>query len=183
MDGESRRTHILQILKQNSGPQSGSALAQHFGVSRQIIVQDIALLKSSGVNIISTYRGYILHQDSPSCSRILWLRHTDAQIEEELNTIVDLGGQVQNVIVQHGVYGRIVVDLIIHSRKDVQRFLQSVHSGQAYPLKKLTDDLHGHHICAKDEQTLNEIQHALQQKGFLCAPPAPYDADHRTASS
>ena len=47
MDGETRRKRILQLLSEQTKPLSGTALAKQFGVSRQVIVQDIALLKST----------------------------------------------------------------------------------------------------------------------------------------
>ena len=42
MNGEIRRSEILQKLQNSGRAISGSALAKTFGVSRQVIVQDIA---------------------------------------------------------------------------------------------------------------------------------------------
>ena len=78
------------------------AAAKKFGVSRQVIVQDIALIRAAGYEIISTNRGYILNQPKTVC-RIFKVQHTDEQLEEELNTIVDLGGCVDNVMIHHRV--------------------------------------------------------------------------------
>lgn len=46
MSGEKRRAHIINYLARQEQPVSGTALARKFGVSRQVIVQDIALLRS-----------------------------------------------------------------------------------------------------------------------------------------
>ena len=52
-----RRGRIERILNEATGPVSGSTLASELGVSRQIIVGDVALLRSAGMPIISTNRG------------------------------------------------------------------------------------------------------------------------------
>ena len=112
MTGEQRRNKILQLIKETKKPLSGTKLGEKTGVSRQIIVQDIALIRAEGHNILSTARGYIL--DEPNqVKRIFKLKHTDEQIEEELNTIVDLGGYILDVTVNHKVYGNITAPLKI----------------------------------------------------------------------
>ena len=60
MNADSRRKEILQLLERQSGPLSAGRLAGRLGVSRQIIVGDIALLRASGTDITATPRGYIL---------------------------------------------------------------------------------------------------------------------------
>ena len=131
MDGETRRTRILQLLGEHTKPLSGAALAKQLGVSRQVIVQDIALLKSKEPAIVSTCRGYVLGRPEQVCKRVFWVRHSNEQIQDELNTIVDNGGQVCTVIVDHELYGRISVELPIRSRRHVQEFVESVSKGQA----------------------------------------------------
>ena len=106
MTGSDRRQEILKNIKESDRPVSGSKLAKDYDVSRQVIVQDIALLRASGYDIISTNRGYVL--EGQTCAeRVFKVRHTDEQLETELCTIVDLGGQVKNVMVNHKVYGHI----------------------------------------------------------------------------
>ena len=46
-EGEERREHIIQLLTQTKKPISGTELARQMKVSRQVIVQDIALLRAS----------------------------------------------------------------------------------------------------------------------------------------
>ena len=45
MTGKERREAILKMLKKSDRQISGGALARQFSVSRQVIVQDIALLR------------------------------------------------------------------------------------------------------------------------------------------
>ena len=166
MTGSERRKHIVDRIRQSQKPVSGTVLARECQVSRQVIVQDIALIRAAGHDILSTQRGYRL-QERRQASRVFQVRHTDAQIEEELFTIVDLGGSVKNVMVDHQVYGRVQAPLLISSRRTASTFLEEIHSGKSSPLKHLTSDYHYHLIQADREDTLDLIQEALREKGFL----------------
>ena len=54
-----RKVELLKLLKNAPKPLNGQSLAEHFHVTRQIIVQDIALLRADGATILSTNRGYV----------------------------------------------------------------------------------------------------------------------------
>lgn len=166
MTGSDRRQEILKNIKENDRPVSGSKLAKDYDVSRQVIVQDIALLRASGYDIISTNRGYVL--EGQTCAeRVFKVRHTDEQLETELCTIVDLGGQVKNVMVNHKVYGHIEAELGITSRRKVKEFLADIESGKSTPLKNITSDYHYHTVTADREETLGMIEEELRKLGFL----------------
>ena len=66
MKGQERRQEILHLLSSSQSPLSGTALAEHFSVSRQVIVQDMALIRAKGHEIIPTNRGYLLRAPSGS---------------------------------------------------------------------------------------------------------------------
>lgn len=166
MTGSDRRQEILKNIKESDRPVSGSKLAKDYDVSRQVIVQDIALLRASGYDIISTNRGYVL--EGQTCAeRVFKVRHTDEQLETELCTIVDLGGQVKNVMVNHKVYGHIEAELGITSRRKVKEFLADIESGKSTPLKNITSDYHYHTVTADSEETLGMIEEELRKLGFL----------------
>ena len=166
MTGSDRRQEILKNIKESDRPVSGSKLAKDYDVSRQVIVQDIALLRASGYDIISTNRGYVL--EGQTCAeRVFKVRHTDEQLEMELCTIVDLGGQVKNVMVNHKVYGHIEAELGITSRRKVKEFLEDIESGKSTPLKNITSDYHYHTVTADSEETLGMIEEELRKLGFL----------------
>ena len=78
MDARERRRAIMGVLERAKDPVSGSALAREVGVSRQIVVQDIALLRADGHDIVATNRGYVL-QEAPSSpavpTRLVKVRH------------------------------------------------------------------------------------------------------------
>lgn len=166
MTGSDRRQEILKNIKESDRPVSGSKLAKDYDVSRQVIVQDIALLRASRYDIISTNRGYVL--EGQTCAeRVFKVRHTDEQLETELCTIVDLGGQVKNVMVNHKVYGHIEAELGITSRRKVKEFLEDIESGKSTPLKNITSDYHYHTVTADSEETLGMIEEELRKLGFL----------------
>lgn len=170
MSGEERREKILQILSQTSEPLSGTSLAKSLNVSRQIVVQDIALLRAVNKNILSTNKGYVIFQDSSEnekCKRSIKVLHSDAQILDELNTIVDLGGSVIDVVVEHEIYGQITCDLIVNSRRDAKLFVLQCEESNAKGLGTLTDGVHYHTIEASSEEILDKIEIALNEKGYL----------------
>ncbi len=168
-EGESRREQLLKILLQASGPVSGTELSKKLGVSRQVIVQDIALLRAIDKNILSTNKGYILyHQEKGNkVRRTVKVSHGDAQIKDELYTIVDEGGSILDVFVEHEIYGQIMVDLIIKNRADANAFLEKVKKNKTKSLNELTNGVHFHTLEADQEEILNRIEIALEEKGYL----------------
>ena len=166
MNGSDRRNAIVSRIKNSTAPVSGKELAASFDVSRQVIVQDIALIRAAGYDIISTNRGYIINEPV-SVSRDFKVRHTDDQVEDELNSIVDLGGIVRNVMVNHRVYGRLEAELNITSRRKVSEFVKDLQSGKSSPLKNITSGYHYHRVEADSEETLDLIGEMLKEKGYL----------------
>ena len=166
LDGERRREEIIRLLAGSRSPVSGTELARRLKVSRQVIVQDIALIRAAGYDIISTNRGYILNTPVKE-EMIFKVHHTDAQLEEELNAIVDLGGCIENVMVNHRVYGHIEARLGISSRRMVSEFLEDIQNGKSSPLKNITSNYHYHTISADSKKTLDMIEQMLTEKGFL----------------
>ena len=115
MTGADRRQQIIRTIEQAKKPVPAKDLASAYEVSRQVIVQDIALIRAAGYDILSTNRGYILTKPG-RVTRVFKVSHTDEQIEEELCAIVDLGAEVLNVMVHHKVYGTMEAPLHITSR-------------------------------------------------------------------
>lgn len=161
-----RRKAIVNLLLSEQVAVSGSELSERFGVSRQIIVQDITVLKGSGYDILSTHNGYIM-QKSPLKERVFKVYHTTAQTEDELNLIVDLGGTVVDVFVWHKVYGKVVAKLNIFSRLHVKQFIEGVRTGKSSELMNITGGYHYHTVCADTEDVLNCIEAALTDKKYI----------------
>jgi len=166
MKVEERRTAIVNTLISSKEPISGSELARKFNISRQIIVQDISVLKALGYEILSTSQGYIM-QKSPLSERVFKVRHTTDQTEDELSCIVDLGGTVVDVFVWHKVYGKIEAPLNIFSQMHIKQFLEGVRMGQSSELMHITGGYHYHTVRAENEDVLDRIEAALNEKNYI----------------
>lgn len=176
MTGSQRREQIIACLKTAEKPVSGQALGEQLQVSRQVIVQDMALLRACGHDIASTNRGYVLRGTSAQVVRLVKVRHTPEQIEEELNAVVDLGGCVVDVMVNHRTYGQLTAPLDIKNRRDVKHFLSDLAQGISAPLSTVTDGYHFHHISADSNEVLDEIAASLADLGFS-APLTDFEAE------
>ena len=167
MTAEERRAAILDILSQSAGPVSASALAGRFGVSRQLVVGDVALLRASGEGVIATPRGYVLDRPRPGLTRTVACLHSGADMERELTLVVDQGCTVVNVIVEHPVYGQLTGPLDLSSRYDILEFIRKVEENAARPLSALTDGIHLHTLRCPDERAFERAAAALAAEGFL----------------
>jgi len=166
MKAEERRKGIINLLLSSKEPISGGELSKSFGVSRQIIVQDISVLKALGYEILSTHYGYVV-QTTPLYERVFKLYHSKEQTEDELNCIVDLGGTVVDVFVWHKVYGKLTANLNIFSRLQVKQFLEGVRSGKSTELMNITGGYHYHTVRAETEEILDRIEKTLNFKKYI----------------
>lgn len=166
MSGEERRNKILKYISESAEPVSATLLAGECGVSRQAVVQDIALLRALGHNIISTHRGYVMEKMSRHV-RIFKVRLSDEELVAELYSIVDLGGMVEDVFINHKAYGRVQAPLNINSRRKADELMEMIRSGKSSPLKNITSDYHYHTVTADSEGILDEIGEKLKELGFL----------------
>ncbi|WP_303007156.1 transcription repressor NadR [Romboutsia ilealis] len=168
MNTKERRELLLSILNKSTNPIKGDELANILNVSRQVIVQDIALIRATGVDIIATPQGYVIYNTKMSSKVIECRNHTDEdEFYNELKTIVDLGCKVKDVIVKHPIYGEIKVDLDIASNRDIDKFMKKASSDEFKQLSTLTKNSHFHTIEAKSEEILDEIISSLLDKNIL----------------
>ena len=149
------------------------AMASQFGVSRQVIVQDMAVIRASTPGILSTTRGYVLQQDKDiACTREFKVRHGQEQAAEELNLIVDCGGRVKNISISHRVYGRVTAEMDIRSRQDVNEFVQAINSSHSSVLSSATSGYHYHLIEASSQARLDLIGRTAEESRFPCTTSA-----------
>ena len=165
MTSQQRRTEIQSRLRDAQTPLSATALANDLGVSRQVIVGDVALLRASGVDIQATPRGYVLGAERAGVTAVLACVHTAGDMGRELTAMVDQGAEVVDVIVEHPVYGQLTGQLRLRSRYDVSQFLTKAEG--AAPLSALTDGIHLHTVRCPDETALQRVVAALREEGFL----------------
>ena len=167
MDAAERRETILHLLHQTGGALSATALARQLGVSRQIIVGDVALLRAGGLDIAATPRGYVLSGQRPGLVRTLACRHRSDEMESELNAIVDQGCTVLDVIVEHPIYGQLTGPLHISSRYEVSQFVSRCREQSAAPLSLLTEGIHLHTVVCPDEDSFQRVRLSLKELGIL----------------
>lgn len=170
MSGDDRRAYIVEKLKQSERSITGTQLAELTNVSRQVIVQDISLLKAHDEPIIATNRGYLYLQDQREANlfrRVIACNHSPEQTEEELQMIVDSGVTVVDVIVEHPFYGELTGSLMLDSRYDVEQFIQAFERGEASLLSILTGGVHLHTLEADSEDKLDAACAQLREAGIL----------------
>ena len=166
MKAEKRREEILSLMGNTENPLPANVLAERFKVSRQVIVQDIAVLRASGYDITATNRGYVLNT-KVRATRVFKCRQTFEEIVDEGVLIIEAGGRIEDIYVNHRLYGRISARLGLYTRTHVEELYRSLVSGASKPLMSVTDGYHYHTVSAPNEETLDEIEKLLRNKGFL----------------
>ncbi len=169
MDGDQRRNQIIKMLESSTEPISGGEFAKRLGVSRQVVVQDMALLRAGNKNILATNKGYIYFNPSlkkkyQCCVKVC---HDTQAIQDELYTILAAGAKVLDVTVEHSIYGSISVDLLVENFDDADEFVRRIEIGDTRPLKELTGDVHFHTLEAASQDALDQAVNNLRAKGFL----------------
>ncbi|WP_226656535.1 transcription repressor NadR [Pseudalkalibacillus hwajinpoensis] len=168
--GEKRRSLLLQWLKESEKPLTGSDLSRRTNVSRQVIVQDISLLKARNEPIIATSQGYMLFssdQKDLKHEQIIACKHSPLDTKKELYTIVDHGGTVKDVTVEHPMYGHLTASLFVGNRLEADQFLAKLSTTNASLLSELTSGVHLHTIEANSKPQLEAVINALKEQGFL----------------
>lgn len=165
---DKRREKIISILSESAEPVSGSDLAGKLGVSRQVIVQDVAILRARGYQVMATPQGYLL-PPIPGSRRqaVLAVKHAPEETREELNIMVDHGLKVLDVIVEHPLYGELKGYLMLESRQDVKQFVTRVKAEGATLLSSLTGGVHLHTVEYRKQENLAAARVELRRRGFL----------------
>jgi transcriptional regulator of NAD metabolism len=162
-----RQQRLMVWLEGQNEPIRGEDLARRLGVTRQVVVHEIALLRAQGVPIVSTPRGYYWDRGrNTRRTAILSVRHTADQTAQELTILVDHGLIVQNVIVEHPLYGELTGALEIRSRVDVAHFLEQLQRQRASLLLSLTNGYHMHTVEYWHEEALSRAIDALLAHGI-----------------
>lgn len=167
MTNEQRRAEILDILSKADRAISATALADSFGVTRQIIVADVALLRAAGNPIRAEHRGYVLDRQYKGLRKVVVCKHDKSGACEEMYAIVDNGGVILDVQVEHPIYGQIAANMSIASRYDVDEFIKITSEAGASQLSDLTGGIHIHTISVPEEQNFIRICQRLRELGVL----------------
>lgn len=166
MTANQRRREILNLLKSDNQVVSSQVLTAKFGVSRQIIVQDIKAIRDMGEQIISTHRGYLL-TTAAKAERVFKCKHGDEDIQKECVIVLENGGTIVDVYVEHRVYGRIREELNIATNTDVEDLVRCFAAGVSRPLMSLTSGYHYHTVTADSQEVLDKIEQSFKECGIL----------------
>ena len=168
MNSKERREYIKNLLSENNITYKGQFLAEQLGVTRQVIVKDIAIIRAEGVNIIATPEGYLIpNEESNYVRRVIAVSHRREDIYNELECIVKFGGIVEDVTVEHSLYGEIRAMLMIKTLMDIEEFTKKFKDSSAQPLSSLTKGIHLHTIRADNEEIIECIIKELRDKNYL----------------
>lgn len=166
MTGSERRTQIEATLSTATAPVSASTLARQLGVSRQTVVGDISLLRANGLTVIATLRGYQL-ETATQPTVLVVCRHRPEQAADELTRIINAGGVVKDVAVEHPLYGRLTGQLELQTVGDVNLFMGRLREQHGRLLSELTGGVHTHTIGYQTAQQLAAIRATLRAAGYL----------------
>ncbi len=165
--GDKRRHEILKQLSNNTEAQSASKFAKELGVSRQVIVGDVALLRAQGHPIKATSKGYVMYIDDKRFIAKIAVIHKEEETEKELRLLVDQGAYVLDVSVEHPIYGEITGQLDIKSHEDIDEFLVDIENKETELLSSLTKGVHLHTISCESKEHYEKVLYALSEHGFL----------------
>lgn len=168
MKADERRNSIMEMLISEKKAIKGTTLAESFNVTRQIIVKDIAILRAKGNNIIATPDGYMINDDNSNrVKSVIAVNHNDEDVIKELEIVVKYGGIIEDVIVEHSLYGEIKGILMIKNLNDLNKFKNSLKQINAKPLSILTNGVHLHTISADSVENMELIKEELKENGFI----------------
>lgn len=168
MDSRTRRLRIMDALQTSQGAITGNELSKRCNVSRQIIVGDVAILRAQGIHIISTPRGYqLIDEKKGGMQQVFVCCHGPEMMEKELNAIIDNGGIIHNVVVEHEVYGDLEGKLNLHSRRDIQQYLKRMNDSNAELLSSISGGIHTHLVETENAEDMTAVQEALESLGVL----------------
>lgn len=167
MNSENRRREILDHIIRSSRAIKGLELANIFGVTRQVIVKDVAIIRASGVNIIATPEGYIVTKDDTRYKKVIALYHKEEDMVDELEIVIRYGGIIEDVIIEHPIYGEIKANLMIRNLNDLKKFIDRYKSNKAKPLSALTQGIHLHTISTENKDDMDLVVSGLEKAGYL----------------
>lgn len=166
MTSAERRTQIQSVLSTSQVPISASELARRFKVSRQTIVGDVSLLRAGGEAIVATVRGYE-YQHRAVHEAVLVCRHFPSDSADEMRRIIAAGGVIEDVVVDHPLYGQLRANLQVRDLADVNLFAAKMKQQNAHLLSELTDGVHTHTVAYDTPEQLAAIQATLRDAGYL----------------
>lgn len=167
MNSIERRENIVKLLLNCENPIKGIDIANKYNVTRQVIVKDIAILRAKGHDIVATPDGYINNRKHGKVKVIIAVRHNESEMFDEMNTIIKYGGVIEDVVVEHALYGEIRGMLLIKNLNELNQFIEKYKKENAGLLCELTKGIHIHTISAESQENINLIINELKEKNYI----------------
>jgi transcriptional regulator of NAD metabolism len=169
---EARRRRLVETLQARPAEAlPGAELARRLGVSRQVVVQDIAVLRARGLPVLPSARGYRwAPEDERPDARLrarVAVRHRPEETAAELYALVACGVRVLDVVVEHPLYGELTGRLDLATPAQVGAWLEALAHHEAGLLSVLTGGVHLHTLEAADPMRLAAARARLRELGFL----------------
>jgi transcriptional regulator of NAD metabolism len=171
LDRAERQAQLRRLLQAAEAPLPAGELAVRFGVSRQVIVQDVAVLRAAGQPVVATARGYITSAAARH-QAVVAVRHGPDQVAAELYGLVDAGVRIVDVLVEHPLYGELRGSLFLASRADVDLWLARARGCRAHMLSELTDGQHFHTLESDRPEAIERARACLRSLRILADEPA-----------
>lgn len=167
MNSIERREDIVKLLLDSLVPIKGTDIADKYNVTRQVIVKDIAILRAKGFNIMATPDGYIVNRSDGKIKTIIAVKHNEDEMLDEMSTVIKYGGIIEDVIVEHSLYGEIKGILMVKSLNDLNKFIAKYSNQEGRLLSVLTNGVHLHTISAETSEDIDAIISELKDKKFI----------------
>ena len=167
MNSIDRRENIIKLLLESNEPIKGSVIAKKYSVTRQVIVKDIAILRAKGQNIIATPDGYMINKNENKVKAIIAVTHNEEEMFNEMSIVIKYGGTIEDVIVEHPLYGQMAGMLMIKNYNELNKFVEKYQEQRARLLSVLTNGVHLHTISAENEHDINLIISELKKRNFI----------------
>ncbi|WP_263848874.1 3H domain-containing protein [Lacticaseibacillus thailandensis] len=84
-----------------------------------------------------------------------------------MQRIIDKGGIIRDVIVDHPLYGVLRGELNISTPGDIKLFVAKMAAQKGHLLSELTSGVHSHTILYQDQPQLDAIRASLRAAGYL----------------
>ncbi|AWK50293.1 transcription repressor NadR [Clostridium beijerinckii] len=167
MNSIDRRENIIKLLLESNEPIKGSVIAKKYSVTRQVIVKDIAILRAKGKNIIATPDGYMINKNENKVKAIIAVTHNEEEMFNEMSIVIKYGGTIEDVVVEHPLYGQIAGMLMIKNYNELNKFVEKYKEQRARLLSVLTNGVHLHTISAESEHNIHLIISELKKCNFI----------------
>lgn len=167
MNSIERRNDIVNVLLESATPIKGTEIAEKYNVTRQVIVRDIAILRAKGIDIMATPDGYIVNRNDKRIKRIIAVNHNESEMFDEMSIVIKYGGIIEDVIVEHPLYGEIKGMLMVKNLNELEKFINKYKNQKAHLLSVLTNGVHLHTIAADTNEDMEAIIKELKDKNFI----------------